>query len=90
MSGRNLAADARAKTQQYTDWQSAATASRESKAISAYPITIRIPRGTFRILLVKPRYGDPWAVYATATGIRVHDWRPTSLMIDRTRHWKAW
>lgn len=90
MSERNLSADSRAKTAVYPDWQPAAEASRERKAISAQSITIRIPRGTFRVLLVKPRYGDPWAVYATAPGVKVHDWKPTNLLIDRTRRWKAW
>ncbi len=90
MSSRNLAAESRQKTRQYSDWEAAASASRERRAISMEPITIRIPRGTYRVLLVKPRYGDPWAVYASASGIKVHDWRPTNAMIDRIRHWKAW
>lgn len=85
-----LVEQARAKGQQYPDWQSAAQASREGKAISAYPITVLIPRGTFRVLVVKPRYGDPYGVYATAPGIRIHDWKPSNLLVDRTRHWKAW
>lgn len=74
----------------YTTWQEAAEASRWGKAISAQPITIHIPRGRYTVQIVKPRYGDPYAVYLTAPGIHVHDWKPTNSAVDRIRRWKAW
>lgn len=74
----------------YPNWEEAARASKYGRAITAKPTTIVIPRGTFRIHIVKPLHGDPQAVYATAQGIRVHDWRPSSTYVDRIRVWKAW
>jgi hypothetical protein len=74
----------------FASWHEAAQTSRWAKAISAHPITIYIPRGIFQVNIVKPRYGDPYAVYATAQGIRVHDWKPTNTAVDRIGQWKAW
>lgn len=73
----------------YPDWEAAAKASKWRKAVST-PVTITIPRGTFRMEMVKPLHGDPYAVYATAPGIRVHDYKPSTREIDRIRRWKPW
>ncbi len=74
----------------YPNWHEAAEASRHGKAISKEPITIKIPRGTYRVKIVKGLSGDPYAVYASAEGIRVHDWKPSNAAVDRIRRWHVW
>jgi hypothetical protein len=83
-------ADSQEHTTRRPDWWEAARRSRMEKAITERPITITIARGTFYVDLVKPLRGDPYAVYHSAQGIRVHDWRPTNKMVDETTRWKPW
>lgn len=73
----------------YANWHDACKASRFEKAITRVPTTIRIPRGTYRVKIIKPLRADPYAVYATAEGIRVHDWKPSNSQVDGIRQWRA-
>lgn len=82
--------ESRRRLLDYPDWFEACKHSRFSKAISKNPITIKIPRGTFRVKIVKGLSGDPYAVYASAEGIRVHDWKPSNAAIDSIRRWHVW
>ena len=82
--------ESRRRLLDYPNWHEAAAASRHGKAISKEPITIKIPRGTYRVKIVKDRGGDPYAVYATSEGIKVHDWKPTAAAVDRIGRWHVW
>lgn len=73
----------------HPNWAEAARASRHEKAISKNPITVSLPRGRYRVKIVKPLRGDPYAVYATAEGIRVHDWKPNNRHVDEIREWRV-
>jgi hypothetical protein len=74
----------------YPNWHEAAAQSRHGKAISKWPITVKIPRGTYKVKIVKGLSGDPYAVYASAEGIKVHDWKPTNTAVDRINRWRVW
>lgn len=82
-------AESRARARVYPNWYEAARASRHGKAISKREMTVVLPRGSYRVKIVKTLGGDPHAVYSTAEGIKVHDWRPTIAQVDATREWMA-
>jgi len=82
--------DSRARAKVYPNWYEAARASRHEKAIAKRELTVFLPRGTYRVKIIKTLHGDPGAVYATAEGIKVHDWRPTIAQVDEIREWKAY
>jgi hypothetical protein len=67
-------------------------AGRASKQKKAYcdPFFIHLPRGRIQVEIIKPLSGDPYAVYHTAHGIKVHDWKPGSADVDSIRKWHPW
>jgi hypothetical protein len=89
-TGNREAEASRARTLDYPTWHDACKASRFEKAISKEVITIVIPRGTFKVRIVKPLSGQPYAVYHTAQGITVHDWKPTTAAVDGVQKWRPW
>jgi len=67
-------------------------AARASKRHMAFcdPFFVHLPRGRIQVEIVKPLYGDPYAVYHTSQGIKVHDWKPSSSDVDRINIWRPW
>ena len=91
MADRNRQAEeSRARTRDYGNWYNACKQSRFEKAISKEVIKIIIPRGIFMIRIVKPLRGQAIAVYHSAQGITVHDWKPDTAAVDRVRYWRPW
>lgn len=88
--GNREAAASRARTQDYGNWHDACKASRFEKAIGKTVIDVVLPRGRFKVRIVKPLRGQPIAVYHTAQGITVHDWKPSTAAVDRERYWRPW
>jgi hypothetical protein len=82
--------DSKRHTTRQPDWWEAAVRSRFEKAITERPVWIQLPRGRYQVDFVKPLRGDPYAVYHSAQGIKVHDWKPTSKMVDSITRWKPW
>lgn len=75
----------------YPDWEPAAKASRSRLAVSAHAIKTRLPGGrVLEVEVVKPLFGDPYAVYRSAQGIRVRHLKVTARDVDSIRRWKAW
>lgn len=40
--------------------------------------------------IIKTRRGDPYAVYASAEGIKVHDWKPSNAHVDGITEWRPY
>lgn len=82
----------------YEDWQPAAEASKQRKAVSRrlsvplYSKTHEKPM-MYDVEIVKPLHGDPWMIYAK-TGLKVMDGaRPrkvTAQECDSAGPWKAY
>ena len=73
----------------YDNPEGAARASKQLKAYSD-PMFIHLPRGRVQVEIIKPLGKDPYAVYHTAQGIKVHDWKPSSSDVDAIRVWYPW
>jgi hypothetical protein len=72
----------------FDHWSSAAKASKDGKAVSDR-ITRALDGGRVLDLeIVKPLYGEPYAVYASAPGIKVHSYKLTARDVDGVKRWK--
>jgi len=82
------------RIREYDSWEAAARASRQNRAISGRPITVRLPQFDYplRLDLVVAPGKDPYAVYHTAPGVKLPftTFRPNTRDIDAVRIWKAW
>jgi hypothetical protein len=91
MSAGDQIAESRERTRIYPDWEPAARASRSRLAVSARPTRVEIPGGeVLEIRIVKPLFGDPYAIYASSASIRVRHYSVTAKDVDRITRWKAW
>lgn len=74
----------------YDDWSTAARASKHKMAVSERVTRVLDGGEVLNLELVKPANGDPYAVYATAPGVRCHRYKPSHREIDSIRRWKPW
>ena len=74
----------------YADFQKAARESRTQKAISE-PIKAKIAGRSdlINIRIVKPLYGDAYAVYGTAPGIVVVGFKVSVRDVDNVKRWES-
>ena len=72
----------------YDHWSTAARVSKDGDAVSDL-ITRRLDGGRVLDLeIVKPLYGEPYAVYHSSPGIRCHVYKVSSQDVDGMRRWK--